>query len=98
MAQTLPDFDFDDRSNRSTRPESYPWDRWLDGRVWELTFDPDGQGDFESKPDVFRNTVGAAAKRRNLKTKTHCRPNKNLVIMAYKPEDGEPDDSLTDEV
>jgi hypothetical protein len=38
----------------------YPWDEWLDGRVWELT---PGE-DFAAKPSTFRANAQLQAKKR----------------------------------
>jgi hypothetical protein len=41
------------------RTEKYPYEKWFDGSVWQLT-----QGeDFESEPAVFGNTLRTAARR-----------------------------------
>ena len=43
MARKLSSFDFSQKST-ITPPDSsrrYPWDEWLDGDIWELTFGED---------------------------------------------------------
>jgi hypothetical protein len=44
----------------------YPWDEWLDGRVWELV----AGEDFTSKPETFRQNAAIQAQRRGGKSKT----------------------------
>lgn len=65
MAEVVEDFTFTRPS--SNRPEQYPWSEWLDGRVWKLEYGVDFEG---ADPNVFRNTVAAAAKRRGLSVRT----------------------------
>ena len=38
-------------------PQKYPWEKWLDGRVWKLT---KGE-DFDSDPKMFRTYVWKVA-------------------------------------
>jgi hypothetical protein len=62
------------------RPQKYPWDKWLDGRVWELSITD--VGEFAS----FRSTAHKNANRKGLKIYTSIQDGK-LFIQAYKGED-----------
>jgi hypothetical protein len=51
---------------RTGRSASYPWDEWLDGRVWRLTRGED----FHSKPRYFGNMAQVSGARRGVKVET----------------------------
>jgi hypothetical protein len=44
----------------ATSQSRYPWDEWLDGRVWELI----AGEDFSSKPETIRQNATVQAHRR----------------------------------
>lgn len=54
MAKKLKKFEF--RTNGSNI--RYPWDKWTDGSIWQLT----AGGDFTTTPKTFRTAVYAHAK------------------------------------
>jgi hypothetical protein len=77
MAEVLKKFEFEMRG----RPTKYPWDRWLDGRIWKL----ERGVDFQPEPQNFRQCVYSAAYSRNKRvrvsfTDTHC------VLQSYEPD------------
>lgn len=45
------------------RTEKYPYDEWLDGKIYQL----DAGADFEGKVTAFSTSIRQAAGRRNLK-------------------------------
>lgn len=55
----------------------YPWDTWLNGKVWEL----EAGEDFVVKLDSFKGAALAAARSRNGKLRTARRGEKTLVIQ-----------------
>jgi hypothetical protein len=79
MARTLKKFDFPGAGRPGRR---YPFDDWLDGRVWCV----EPGVDFDSKPEAFRNYVHKAAKARGLKVHTYIEKETGAVIFeAYTP-------------
>ena len=58
--------------------EKYPWDKWFDGRLWELC-----AGDFDVAPRMFSQSVRAAAKRRGLSVTCACRGDK-VYVQAHR--------------
>lgn len=58
----------------------YPWGKWLDGRVWQLTHGKD----FVSKPNGMSQQVYAAAKKMGIKATTVVR-GKNVYLKAHTP-------------
>jgi len=86
MATTVETFDFNDRTGK-IRPEKYPWHDWFNGQIWLL----EHQVDFSGKnPNVFRNTIGSAAKRHNVRTRTSLKDGKYLYLQAISDGDGNP--------
>ena len=57
MAKVLESFKFTGRSGKF----KYPWDKWFDGRVWELSFDHDVKS---KNRESFRNVCHTAARHR----------------------------------
>jgi hypothetical protein len=62
-------------------PISYPWDEWLDGRVWELV----AGDDFSSKPETIRQNAAVQAQRRggNVKTRLVADGERQVVILQF---------------
>jgi hypothetical protein len=48
------------------RRPTYPWDEWLDGRIWKLTRGED----FRPEPRYFGNMAQASGARRGVKVET----------------------------
>jgi hypothetical protein len=79
MAKKLKTFDF---QREQGSKYSYPWDKWLDGNIWELS---QGEDFRESiSPSNFRIMAYQAAKKRGLKIRTSVQKEK-VIIQAYKP-------------
>lgn len=57
--------------------EGYPWDEWLDGRVWHLTRGED----FTTSPRNFSSSVRQAAARKGVKLSTRVLGD-NVFIQA----------------
>lgn len=55
----------------------YPWERWLDGRVWLLEADTD----FVCLPTSMSLMAHAAAKQRGLKVRTSVYENGDVKIQ-----------------
>jgi hypothetical protein len=64
---------------RLGRPSTYPWDEWLDGRVWKLTRGED----FPSKPRYFGNMAQVSGSRRGVKVETRV-DGDDLYIRALR--------------
>lgn len=62
MAEAIEVFDFGNRSGVS----KYPWDLWLDGRIWKLTPNKDFHGDVSA----MRAYAYRIAGRRGIKVRT----------------------------
>ena len=59
-----------------SRAWKYPWDKWLDGKIWEFT-----QGkDFKTSTTTFRQSAKSVAKRHGGKMRTH-EDGKKVVIQ-----------------
>lgn len=65
------------------RTSPYPWDEWLDGRVWCLT---EGE-DFGPSSGSFRQMVYTAGKRRGLAVTVNIRP-EGVYLQARKLGEG----------
>lgn len=77
MARRLKSFNWNGGSEKKSK---YPWDKWLDGSIWQLT-----QGrDYAIKTSSLRVTATKEAKERGLKLRTKIVDSKCLVIQAYK--------------
>lgn len=80
MARKLKNFDFEkERNDIISRPYRYPWEKWLDGSVWELTIGED----FKTSVQSFRSNAFYNAKIRGMKIRT-IRKDDKLIIQAYK--------------
>jgi hypothetical protein len=76
VARIVKDPDWSDTRNR---PSQYPYDKWLDGRVWEIE-----QGiDFNCEVKSIRSMLFNAAYRRDLVLRTKTIDNK-LMFQAIK--------------
>jgi hypothetical protein len=60
----------------------YPWDQWLDGRVWLL----EKGEDFRISVPSMQSSVTNAARARGLKVKMRARP-EGLYIQCLQPEE-----------
>ena len=59
-----------------------PWDKWLDGRIWQLT-----QGvDFKIKLDSFQQKAFQVAGKKGGKLRTNIRG--NSVVLQFTPKSG----------
>lgn len=72
MARILKELPPDGRSK-------YDWDRWLNGKVWELQRGKD----FQVAPKSFHNATAAAVRRRDLSLSSRVRGD-TVVIQARK--------------
>lgn len=62
--------------------EKYPYDDWFDGSIWRLK----QYEDFFVSPKAMRNAIYQAAKKRNLKVKSHVPRSDNAVyVQVVKP-------------
>lgn len=57
---------------RQMGPQKYPWNKWLDGRVWQLN----GGKDFTSKPSGMAQQAYSAARKMGVKVQTAIRGNR----------------------
>jgi hypothetical protein len=73
-----------------TTKARYPWDKWTDGDVWELTYGEAGtEADFSVDPKVFRVQLHQVAKRRGMKVSA-LRTSKGLLVKFTRPDMPEP--------
>jgi hypothetical protein len=75
MAKTLQQFP-------SPTVSRYPWDEWLDGRVWELV---PGE-DFTAKVNTFKQMAQTQARRRGGRTHTRMlhRGDQQTLVMQFR--------------
>ncbi len=76
MAQEAKTFQFN--RPRGARVSKYPWDMWLNGKVWAL----DIGEDFTAAVESFRNNATSAAKTRKGKVQIEVKDNK-LYMQFY---------------
>jgi len=79
MAEILDDYDFSDHPGYRGK---YPYKKWFDGRIWELT----SKVDFDSNIDSIRVCIYNAAKRRGLKVRTNITRNGESLVIQAEPE------------
>jgi len=73
MSKVLKEFLF------TNNPLKYPWDKWLDGRTWQLT-----QGkDFKCTAKAFGSIASSTARKKGGKVRTHVR-DKKIVIQFFR--------------
>lgn len=85
MAETLPELPQPRRSD-GTFVEIYPWDDWLDGRIWRVK-----QGvDFQVSPRSFATMVRVTAWRRGLRARTRIDLDGEHVSFQVTPGPHEP--------
>jgi hypothetical protein len=60
----------------------YPWDRWLDGQVWELV----AGEDFTSKPETLRQNAAIQAAKRDGTVKTRLLDDgqRQVVVLQFQ--------------
>tara|TARA_R110002020_G_scaffold423703_1_gene632765 strand:+ start:85 stop:366 length:282 start_codon:yes stop_codon:yes gene_type:complete len=76
MAEILDDYNFSDHVGYRGK---YPYDKWFDGKIRELT----SKVDFDVNIDSLRVCIYNAAKRRSLRVRTSITQNgESLVIQA----------------
>ena len=73
MAKVLKDFPV--RAGKNSR---YPWDEWLNGRVWRLVYGTD----FHVTSHSFLGSLSYRAKRSGIKVRTQHDGNDALIIQA----------------
>lgn len=59
------------------RMNNYPWDEWLDGRLWSLT-----RRDYGNNLPLFRGNIYYQASQRGLKVLTRTGKDGDLMIKA----------------
>ena len=74
MAETLESFDFNGSGRRST----YPWDKWLDGQIWQLKIGED----FTCKVGSFQKAAGTQARKRGLRLRTAVSGD-HIILQAF---------------
>jgi len=80
MAKVLKEYDRSESDVKQGRPPIYPWDEWLDGRIWELT-----QGeDFEISMDNMENYIRKTAYRKEIEISVFRHDEKTLIIHPYQ--------------
>ena len=80
MAEILDNYEFSDHPGYRGK---YPYKKWFDGRIWELT----SKVDFDSSIDSVRVCIYNAAKRRGFKVRTSITRNReSLIVQAVLPQ------------
>ncbi len=75
MAEQLEDFDGWHRTKGNTQ---YPWDKWLNGKVWKFT-----RGvDFTGASSSFRASARNAGLQRDIKIRTRILDDGAVVVQA----------------
>ena len=80
MAKRLDNFDFGSSGN------SYDWNRWADGTIWELT---KGE-DFQSKPQTAAQQARKWAKAQGMRVRVSAEKDGTKVILQFIRKDAEP--------
>ena len=78
MAEVIEDMPFD-----SSNAKKYPWDEWLDGRIWKLT----RGSDFSISAVNMRTTIYARALRRGLRASVSVKEDSTIIVMQAKPKE-----------
>ena len=76
MAKVLKSFHFTGRSGAS----KYPWNEWLDGRVWEISFDRDVKSKHR---ESFRSLCHTAARHRGGTCRTSI--SGDTIVIQFVP-------------
>jgi hypothetical protein len=85
MATILKSFDWSKTSKNKTegRSVSYPWDEWLDGRIWRL----EPNEDFDGPPVSLERTIRTTANRRHLKVRIRITEDGMVVVQRHDDEE-----------
>lgn len=103
MAKTLAAFPSEDESQRRNR---YPWDKWLDGNVWELTHGSreavaEGDADFSVTTKSFESAVKQAVSAREgavrLAPRRNDKGERVGLVIQFLPGDETPPETPDDE-
>lgn len=91
MARTLDAFPDEVESIKRAR---YPWDTWLDGKVWELRKGtPEqvkgGEADYSVTTKSFRSAVIQATNSRKGEVRTAIMDKGNKLVVQFVPGDGD---------
>lgn len=73
MAKVMKTYEFP-----ASKRMRYPWDKWLDGQIWELS----RGDDFKIGAEQMRRNVYGAAWSRGLRVRT-TRDQGNLILQAF---------------
>ncbi len=57
----------------------YPWHKWLDGRVWQMT----KGGDFKCSVGSFKHTATIHARKKGGRLRCHIKDKTKIVIQFY---------------
>lgn len=98
MARKLDSFPEDEDAPRGR----YPWNKWLNGEVWELRKGSKEQvaaaeADFSVETRSFRSAVQQATRVRKGDVKTAIRDNGNAIVIQFVQKSGETLDAALDE-
>ena len=80
MATVLRSFDWA-RTGRQqdSRTVAYPWDDWLDGRIWRL----DPGKDFTCPPKSLESVIRTTANRRGVRVHIRVQPTGHVVLQRH---------------
>ena len=66
--------------------QKYPFDEWLDGRIWKLVRGTD----FENKPSAIRSAAQSFARTRQWKLATSIPDENTLILQRVSPRELQP--------
>jgi hypothetical protein len=82
MATILKQFDWTYVSRNSAVPRSraYPWNEWLDGRIWQL----EPGTDFDGPPVSLERVIRTTANRRGIKVRVRITDEGNVIVQKHE--------------
>ena len=78
MAQVLDEYDFSTPSTLSSTRRFYPWNEWLDGRIWRLV----PAEDFSTSPLMMERVIRGTAVRRKVSVTIRHEDDGCVVLQA----------------
>jgi len=82
MATVLPTYDWSrvSKANKTPRSRFYPWDDWLDGRIWLLA----GEGaDFDGTAKSMEGVIRATAYQKGVKVRVRTTEDGKVVLQRH---------------
>lgn len=84
MATILRSFDWTKTSkNKDARSKVYPWETWLDGRIWRL----EAGEDFNGPPGSLERVIRTTANRRGVRVRVRVQDDGSIVLQQHADTD-----------